>query len=152
MIARVRYVHYKKLLGSPLLKNKFLWIFAVWYFSYLRLQWQLNLFPFRYIARSFKITESRALCSRAYKLFRDKSIAANLGASSMKLGAMYLRLGFSLMVRVFRSFRVARLPLPICSKWGHLEMDRNSVRTLVKSSRPTIKEMHLLLMCIVPCN
>ena len=104
------------------------------------------------MARNFKMTESRVLCSRAYKLFRDKSIAANLGASSMKLGAMYLRLGFSLMVRVFRSFRVARLPLPICSKWGHLEMDRNSVRTLVKSSRPTIKEMHLLLMCTVPCN
>ena len=105
-------------------------------FTYLRLQWQLNLFPFRYKARNFKITVSSALYSRAYKLFCDKSIAANLGASSIKPGAIYLRLGFSLMVRVFRSFSVARLPVAICSRWGHLEIDRNSVRTLVKSSRP----------------
>ena len=108
-------------------------------FMYLRLQWQLNLFPFRYKARNFKITVSSALYSRAYKLFCDKSMAANLGASSMKPGAIYLRLGFSLMVRVFRSFSVARLPVAICSRWGHLEIDRNSVRTLVKSSRPVNK-------------
>ena len=57
----------------------------------------------------------------------------------MKPGAIYLRLGFSLMVRVFRSFSVARLPVAICSRWGHLEIDRNSVRTLVKSSRPVNK-------------
>ena len=109
------------------------------FFTYLRLQWQLNLFPFRYKARNFKITVSSALYSRAYKLFCDKSMAANLGASSMKPGAIYLRLGFSLMVRVFRSFSVARLPVAICSRWGHLEIDRNSVRTLVKSSRPVNK-------------
>ena len=91
------------------------------------------------MALNFEIIESNELYSSAYKLFCDKSMAANFGASSIKPGAMYLRLGFSLMVKVFRSFRVARLPLPICSKFGHLEMDRNSVRTLVKSSRPTKK-------------
>ena len=99
----------------------------------------VNLFLFRYKARNFKITVSSALYSRAYKLFCDKSMAANLGASSMKPGAIYLRLGFSLIVRVFRSFSVARLPVAICSRWGHLEIDRNSVRTLVKSSRPANK-------------
>ena len=102
--------------------------------SHRRLQWQLNLFPFKYSARNFESTDSTAPYSSAYKLFSDKSNAAKLGASSMKLGAMYFNSGLLFSVSVLRSFSEAKLPFSICVKWGHWEMDKNSVRTRVKSS------------------
>ena len=79
-------------------------------------------------------TGSTAPYSNAYKLFCDKSNAAKLGASSMKLGAMYFSSLLLFSVSVLRSFKDAKLPFSICVKCGHLEMDRNSVRTRVKSS------------------
>ena len=56
----------------------------------------------------------------------------------MKFGAIYYNSGLPFRVRVLRSFNDAKLPLAICVKWGHLEMDRNSVRTRVKSSGASV--------------
>ena len=79
-----------------------------WWLEFLRmyLRLQMNLFPFRYKARNFKKPVLKALYSRPYKLFCDKSMAANLGASSMKPGAIYLRLKFSLITRFFTYLRL----------------------------------------------
>ena len=52
----------------------------------------------------------------------------------MKSGAIYFNSGLPFSVRVLRSLSDANAFLAICVKWGHLEMDRNSVRTRVKSS------------------
>ena len=103
--------------------------------NHLRLQWQLNLFPFKYKARNLDKTLSTAPYSKAYRLFCDRSNAAKLGAFCMKSGAIYLSSELLFSVKVLRSFKKVKLPLAIWVKCGHFEIDKNSVRTRVKSSK-----------------